>query len=188
MLLAVFILIIIFSHRYYDLSEIQVAYLNLLALLLILIGSFGRLWSSVYIEGRKTSVLVTDGPYSLMRNPLYMFSLIMIIGYSVALKSILIGIILLSLYIFLYAPTIFNEEKMLRDLHGKQFDEYSSKTPRFFPRLMFPISTSPFLSVSRKNIERVLIEIMGFIFFYGIIKFVESIKLAGLIETYFALY
>jgi protein-S-isoprenylcysteine O-methyltransferase Ste14 len=34
-------------------------------------GATLRLWSTLYIGGRKRVVLVSDGPYSLCRNPLY---------------------------------------------------------------------------------------------------------------------
>ena len=36
-----------------------------------LVGIIGRIWSSLFIEGYKTKTLITKGPYSLMRNPLY---------------------------------------------------------------------------------------------------------------------
>src|SRR6185503_11217281 len=36
----------------------------------------GRIWCSLYIGGRKNFELIQDGPYSLVRNPLYLFSVI----------------------------------------------------------------------------------------------------------------
>ena len=38
------------------------------------IGVMGRIWCSLYISGFKNAKLVTEGPYSLCRNPLYLFS------------------------------------------------------------------------------------------------------------------
>src|SRR5262245_34324764 len=40
----------------------------------------GRTWSSLYIGGRKIEEFVQSGPYSVMRNPLYLFSCIGAIG------------------------------------------------------------------------------------------------------------
>ncbi len=43
---------------------------------LIGIAILGRLWCTLYIGGRKSAVIVSDGPYSIVRNPLYVFSAI----------------------------------------------------------------------------------------------------------------
>src|ERR1700694_4620271 len=42
----------------------------------IVFAIVGRTWSSLYIGGRKTRTLVSVGPYSVSRNPLYVFSII----------------------------------------------------------------------------------------------------------------
>lgn len=42
-------------------------------LALMLVGIGGRLWSVLYIGGRKTVEIVSTGPYSVTRNPLYFF-------------------------------------------------------------------------------------------------------------------
>src|SRR5882762_3924792 len=44
--------------------------------LLIVVCILGRTWCSLYIGGRKTRRLVMAGPYSVSRNPLYVFSVI----------------------------------------------------------------------------------------------------------------
>src|SRR5690349_15131041 len=45
-------------------------------MILIFICVCGRTWCSLYIGGRKISELVAVGPYSISRNPLYVFSII----------------------------------------------------------------------------------------------------------------
>ena len=45
--------------------------LFLMGAVLVGVASMGRLWCSLYIAGYKTEILVTEGPYSITRNPLY---------------------------------------------------------------------------------------------------------------------
>ncbi|MGB4295037.1 MAG: hypothetical protein WBJ16_05340 [Smithellaceae bacterium] len=45
--------------------------LFLMGAVLVGVASMGRLWCSLYIAGYKAEILVTEGPYSITRNPLY---------------------------------------------------------------------------------------------------------------------
>src|SRR5262245_36841884 len=49
--------------------------LQTLAWLTFAAGAGARFWATLYIGGRKERELVTDGPYSLCRHPLYLGSL-----------------------------------------------------------------------------------------------------------------
>ena len=44
-----------------------------IGIILIMVGIIGRTWCAMYIGGNKLNRLVTEGPYSLTRNPLYVF-------------------------------------------------------------------------------------------------------------------
>ena len=51
-----------------------------IGIILIFVCIFGRTWCSLYIGGRKKRELVTLGPYSLCRNPLYAFTVLGALG------------------------------------------------------------------------------------------------------------
>jgi protein-S-isoprenylcysteine O-methyltransferase Ste14 len=49
----------------------------------------GRTWCSLDISGRKKRELVTVGPYALVRNPLYIFTLLEAFGIGAQSGSML---------------------------------------------------------------------------------------------------
>ncbi|TIL80128.1 MAG: isoprenylcysteine carboxylmethyltransferase family protein, partial [Mesorhizobium sp.] len=69
--------------------------IEMLGVLLIFLGVVGRLWSTLYIGGRKSSEVVTGGPYSITRNPLYVFSTVAAAGVGAQIGSFT-GIILFA--------------------------------------------------------------------------------------------
>src|SRR5262245_14008421 len=63
-------------------------------LVLILLGILGRTWCTLYIGGLKKRELVTAGPYSLVRNPLYVFSALGAAGIGAQTGSALLAVLL----------------------------------------------------------------------------------------------
>ncbi|TGS89835.1 isoprenylcysteine carboxylmethyltransferase family protein, partial [bacterium M00.F.Ca.ET.177.01.1.1] len=61
--------------------------IEMFGVLLIFLGIVGRLWSTLYIGGRKSSEVVTGGPYSITRNPLYVFSTVAAAGVGAQIGS-----------------------------------------------------------------------------------------------------
>jgi len=103
-----------------------------LGALLIVPGLLIRALASGHV--RKNEALVTSGPYGYTRNPLYLGSLLMGIGFAIAARSWWIGVALVVMFFAIYLPVIRDEEKFLR---GKfpEFDEYARRVPRMFPRI-----------------------------------------------------
>jgi protein-S-isoprenylcysteine O-methyltransferase Ste14 len=105
-----------------------------LGLLLIVICILGRTWSSLYIAGRKGRELVTNGPYSTCRNPLYFFSIIGAAGMGAQSGSIVIGVICGAIASIVFYLVVTQEERLLVAVHGKPYRAYLAKVPRFIPR------------------------------------------------------
>ena len=118
-----------------ELSVEQSLQFSVIGFILLIFGCFGRIWASLYIEGNKTKNLITNGPFMMVRNPLYFFSLMILIGFCFALKSLFLPIGLILIFIVFHVPTIANEERKLRDIHGELFDDYVRSTPRLIPNI-----------------------------------------------------
>lgn len=65
---------------------------ELVSLLLVIAGAFGRVWASLYLGGRKNATLVQAGPYSLCRNPLYFFSAVGALGIAIQSHRVLVAL------------------------------------------------------------------------------------------------
>lgn len=102
------------------------------SLLLIVPGLLIRALASGHV--RKNEALATSGPYAYTRNPLYLGSLLIGIGFAVAARSCWVGVLLVVMFFAIYLPVIRDEEAFLRQKFP-DFDEYARRVPRMFPRL-----------------------------------------------------
>jgi len=89
---------------------------------------------------RKNEALATSGPYSYTRNPLYLGSLVMGLGFCVAARSWWVGVALVVMFLVIYVPVIRDEEAFLRRTFP-EFEEYARRVPRMLPRLT-PLSSN----------------------------------------------
>lgn len=104
-----------------------------LGAILILPGLLIRALASGQV--RKNEALATSGPYAYTRNPLYLGSLLIGVGFAVAARSWWVGIALVVMFFAIYLPVIRDEEKFLR-AKFPGFEEYARRVPRMFPRIV----------------------------------------------------
>jgi protein-S-isoprenylcysteine O-methyltransferase Ste14 len=111
-----------------------------LGVLLFAAGGVVRLWP-VFVLGRRFSglvaiqpghKLVTDGIYSVIRNPSYLGLLISTLGWALAFRSA-IGVLLTILMIPPLIARIRAEEALLRSHFGEEYDAYCRNTWRLIP-------------------------------------------------------
>lgn len=105
----------------------------MLGMLLAAAGALGRLWCAGYISGNKNGRLVTEGPYSLCRNPLYFFSFVGAVGVALTTETLAIPAILSLAFALCYPAVIRREEERLAALYPEAFAAYCQTTPRFLP-------------------------------------------------------
>ena len=79
--------------------------------------------------------LNTSGPYTRTRNPLYLGNLAITLGLCLIAHDPVLLVIVAALFALQYRAIIAAEEGFLREQFGAQFDDYSSRVPRFWPRI-----------------------------------------------------
>jgi len=185
LLLVIFICIT--RSQWEERAPFMTSILFFLGAFLVGIASLGRLWCSVYVAGYKTSHLITQGPYSMTRNPLYFFSSIGALGIGFVSESLVIPFLILIGFLMYYPSVIKHEEAELAKLHGDAFETYLKKVPRFFPK--FSYLTEPDEYKIRPIIfRRHMFSALWFIWIIGILELIEELHELRVLPTLFKIY
>jgi protein-S-isoprenylcysteine O-methyltransferase Ste14 len=105
-------------------------------------GVFLRATASGHVK--KNEQLAMTGPYAYSRNPLYLGSIIIAIGFAIASRDLWVALGVIALFVVIYAPVIRSEEAFLRQ-QFTGYDSYARRVPRLLPRTAwFPGLTSGF--------------------------------------------
>lgn len=135
------------THAWPERSFVDLA-LPAVGFLLLLVGCTGRIWCAVHIAGRKNSELVVSGPYSICRNPLYLFTLCAFLGVGLSFESLTASAVLALVFFATHWPAIRSEERSLASAFGADFASYAARVPRFVPNLrLFVPAESALISV-----------------------------------------
>lgn len=102
-------------------------------------GIFIAVWAKVTMKSnwgmpaehdiKKQNKIITKGPFAFSRNPIYLGLILVILGYTLALRSY--SILLVPLVILYFYKAALKEEKILTKYFGKEYLEYKTKVRRF---------------------------------------------------------
>lgn len=150
---------------------------------LVVVAAFGRIWSTLYISGYKEDRVVIEGPYAIIRNPLYVFSFLGAMGMGLVTNNLLILATLLSTFILYYRLVVLAEEKNLQEKLGKAYFEYTSRVPRFIPRTFRLVEPDTY-PVRPRHVRRSLQQIMWFFWILLILYGIEYLHKAWQLTTF----
>ena len=102
-----------------------------LAFAVSMLGELIQVWSSGSLE--KNKVLTARGPYSLIRNPMYLGRFLVILGGIFLLGNMYFVFVYGALYYFYMVNRVKREEKHLEKIFGEPYREYCLKVNRFIP-------------------------------------------------------
>lgn len=167
---ACFLALLVFSTSVAD--PVGTLVIEVVGILLLAVGVLGRVWCAIYIAGRKNSELCQDGPYSLCRNPLYLFSFIALVGIALAARLGTVAVVLTPLFWLYHHFVIRSEESKLREMFGEAFEAYRREVPRIIPRFRGYWSRAD-LVTNPRILARNLLEVAWFLVLLAMLEVVE---------------
>ena len=98
------------------------------------VRTLGKQWSLAarVLEGHK---LVTEGPYSIVRNPIYTGMLGMLLATGLAVSHWIGLLIAIMVFALGTAIRVLSEERLLRGAFGEEFEAYARRVPAVVPFL-----------------------------------------------------
>jgi len=151
---------------------------GILAIVLTVIGCLGRVWCSAFIAGYKERWLITDGPYSVCRHPLYVFSFIGGIGIGLTTRSIAITLFTMLLLGTLFTLAARAEDQLLANTHQRAFEEYEKRTPAWWPRWA-SYRVAPTVEMRPTIFRKAFMDATAFILLYALIDTARALREAG---------
>lgn len=152
----------------------------------LIICVLGRTVCSAYVGGRKNEEVAELGPYSVVRNPLYVFSFIGVVGIGLVSAMVTVLVVLVGLFLLYYSMVVAREEAYLTAKFGEGYRAYRARVPRWIP--------NPALWKSPETIEimpRYMLETMrdSAVFFvaYPVLELIEYLHNAHFLPVLFYL-
>jgi protein-S-isoprenylcysteine O-methyltransferase Ste14 len=151
---------------------------ELLGLVLLATAAFGRIWCLVFVAGRKNNLVVAEGPYSVVRNPLYVFSFLGAVGFGLAVENPLLALVLAVGFALYYTFVVRGEEQYLTSQFGKAYQDYCDRTPRWLPD--FSLYQQPeTLTLPPRKIAEGILDAMWFIWAFVLWELLEVLRSMG---------
>jgi protein-S-isoprenylcysteine O-methyltransferase Ste14 len=97
-----------------------------------ILGLALRAWAAGCLA--KNQRLATGGPYAFTRNPLYIGTLLVAAGLTIAARNPYLAILFALVFVLIYLPVIQLEEQHLRRLFP-EYATYAERVPSLVPRM-----------------------------------------------------
>ena len=175
------------SSRWEETSPLITTMLFTVGMLLVAVASLGRMWCSVYIAGYKDRTLITAGPYSMSRNPLYFFTMLGALGVGCCTEAFTFPVLILLAMALYYPLVIRKEERRLQEYFGNAFSDYVQRVPVFFPKLALFRERDTY-TVNPRAYRRHMFSALWFVWLVGLIELAEGLKEIGWLRSFWHCY
>ncbi|AZO17688.1 isoprenylcysteine carboxylmethyltransferase family protein [Mesorhizobium sp. M2A.F.Ca.ET.043.05.1.1] len=154
---------------------------------MVLACFLGRLWSILFVGGRKNDELIVSGPFSMTRNPLYFFSTVGAVGIGLMFGSVLAAAMLGLASFLVFRFTARKEAAYLAGKFGAAYATYAERTPSFWPNPLLYRDEAQWL-FSTGALRNTFRDGLYFLALFPLIEAVEYARLSGHLPTLFTVY
>ncbi|MEW6008739.1 MAG: isoprenylcysteine carboxylmethyltransferase family protein [Candidatus Omnitrophota bacterium] len=131
------------------------------------------------------SRLVINGPYSLMRNPMYFGTLLIGTGVIAILLRLWTLLIFLIIYFSIYIPQVNKEEKILLERFGEDYKNYCKSVSKYFPNIRGLSDFKNYIFLLKLSwLKKELVPLIATITAIFIIEIWQDVKLFGFSEFF----
>lgn len=161
-------------------------FFDAVGIILVLFGFLFRIAARGYKEEHSScgKTLVSNGPYCLVRNPMYFGTLLIGVGVIAALFALWTLPLFLLVFLLIYIPQITREENYLSAEFGEKYEIYRKKTPKYFPRLRALFRFKDYLPLKVSWLKKELVSLTGVIAMIIFIELWEDVKRFGTNEFF----
>ena len=184
-LLALLLVVVAISERRFATGLVGEA-LRLVGLACVACAALGRIWTSVFIAGFKDQVLVQSGPYAIVRHPLYVLSLLAMLGLGLTTGSIAITTMLVIVFGAIYAAAAGAEDRHLREMHAVAHERYAREVRALLPKWSAYI-VPELLEVRPRVLWKAFLDAGSLLGFYALLRFVDVLQQHGVTPTWLTL-
>lgn len=140
-----------------------------LGTILLIAGELFRIYSVAFIgtvsrtRSRSTGgSLITNGPFALVRNPLYIGNFFIVFGFAVYGGVLWVIALTVMAFIFQYYFIVKFEESLLLEKFGEEYAQYCNNVPAFIPKrlpsidnIVWPQSITPALRSEKRTLTAI---------------------------------
>lgn len=155
--------------------------------LLVAVCVVGRVYCTAFLGGHKNQTLISSGPFSVSRNPLYFCSFVGICGIALMSNRLVLIALIPILFSVVYLALIAREEATLQRLFGVDYATYCAATPRFWPRFA-PFQAPDEMVVSPKLLWNAVKDGLLWFLVLPMFELIEYAQRAAIIRPWFTLY
>jgi protein-S-isoprenylcysteine O-methyltransferase Ste14 len=157
---------------------------ELVGFALLAAATLWRIWCHLFIAGIKNGELAVAGPYSVVRNPLYLGNFIGVVGFGFAVERPYLALAFAVAFVLLYPAVVRKEEAKLGEIFGQRFREYCARVPRWRPAWS-QFHEPAALMVSPRHIRHAILDAMWFLWAFALWEFIEELQANRLLPTLF---